>query len=347
MQAHGSDRVREVAGGRILLYSLYPKNWQTRTEKTMTTSEHPGIAIFWDDAIYEVVSAESQPQGGVRYLLEPWREEHAIRVTDRYDEESEAQRIAQHKAALRREKHRIGVRLIGFLAGHLPAYVQEELAGELGLFAHRMTTMSVAMMFGVVVALILLIVHGYVSGSGIRLWQVVLLGFFTTENMIRFHIAWSQSRPIGSTVGVLFYSIAYAAGWKRGMPSPLTETRGNAVFVREEHEDTKLRDAFHLREPIVTLLTPAEQARFAARYDYDYSKHSTPIAVIILVFAVAGIITSLHTMSKGSSFGAFLSLICAAGLALEQVLRLSAFTRGPAGSVLGILARPLTRRLID
>ncbi len=344
MQPYGSDRAREVAGGRILLYSRYPKNWQTRTEKTRTTPEHPGTAIFWEESIFEVVSAEAQG-AGVRYVLEPWREEHAMRVTDRYDEESEAHRVAQHEAALRREKQRIGVKLIGFLAGHLPALVQEELASELGLFAPRMTVMSALMMLVIVAALILSIVHRYMNGDTI-LWHVVLAFYLLQESFLRLVRVWMHHRPMGSLIGILFYSIAYAAGWKRGMTSPLQEAKGNAIYVRKEHEDTKLRDAFHLREPLVTLLPPDEQARFAERYDYDYRKQSTPIALIVLVFSLAGVFTSIRTMTMQSSFGAFLSLICAGGMSIEQLLRLIAFKRGPAGSVLGVLARPLTRKLL-
>ena len=43
------------------------ERWQARVAKTLTSPEHPGTAIFWDDAIFEVVSAELQPQGAVRY----------------------------------------------------------------------------------------------------------------------------------------------------------------------------------------------------------------------------------------------------------------------------------------
>jgi hypothetical protein len=177
-------------------------------------------------------------------------------------------------------------------------------------------------------------------------WQVILTGFLIVENVIRFHVAWSQSQPMGSILGVLVYSIAYAAGWKRGMTSPMKSPKGHAVYVREEAEETKLRDAFHVREPLVTLLTPAEQARFAERFDYDYRRQSSKVAMICLVFAGAGVFSSLRTLGLHPGVGAFLSLLCAALIAIEQLLRLAAFKRGPAGSVLGVLARPFTRSLL-
>jgi hypothetical protein len=344
MHAHGSDRLRAV-GERVILFSRYPKNWQARVAKTLTSPEHPGTAIFWDDAIYEVVSAELQPQGAVRYVLEPWREEHAIRVSDHYDEEHEAHRLAEHQARIRREHRRKGATLIAFLAGHLPAPVQEEMASELGMFAHRMTMMSVVSMFVLIAALIVGMSQQLVHHMPVYPWQIILTGFLVVEDVIRFHLAWSQSRPIGSIAGVLVYSIAYAAGWKRGMISPLQTTKGHSVYVREEAEDTKLRDAFHVREPLITLLTPAEQARFAERFDYDYRRHSSKVAMICLVFATAGVISSLRTLGLRPGVGAFLSLLCAGLIAVEQILRLSAFKRGPAGSVLGVLARPFTKSL--
>jgi hypothetical protein len=347
MQPHGSDRVRAVAGGRVILFSPYPKNWQARVVKTHTSSEHPGTAIFWEDDIYEVVSADLQLHGeGVRYVLEPWREEHAMRVTDRYDEESEAHRVAEHRARIRREQKRKATTLVGFLAGHLPALVQEELAGELGMFASRMTLLSAVSMFAVIVALFYAMAQQVMNDRALEPWQVILTMFLVGETIIRAHLAWSQNRPMGSLIGVLVYSMAYAAGWKRGMTSPLQQSKGHSVYVREEAADTQLRDAFHVREPLVTLLPPAEQAQFAERFDYDYRRHSTFVASVFLVFSALGVFSSLRTLGTHPGVGAFLSLICAALLVIEQLLRLSAFKRGPAGSVLGVFVRPFLKRLM-
>jgi hypothetical protein len=347
VQSHGSDRVREVAGGRVILFSRYPKNWQPRIAKTHTSAEHPGTAIFWDDAIYEVVAADLQLQGeGVRYVLEPWREEHAIRVTDRYDEESEAGRIHEHQARIARERKRKATTLVGFLAGHLPALVQEELAGELGMFAHRMTLLSAVSMFVVIVALFYAMAQQVMNDRPVEPWQIILTVFLSVETVIRAHLAWAQNRAMGSLIGVLIYSIAYAAGWKRGMTSPLQEAKGNAIYVREETADAQRRDAFHVREPLITLLSPAEQAAFAERFDYDYRRASYSVASIFLVFSAAGVFSSLHKLGTDPGVGAFLSLVSAFLIALEQLLRLSAFKRGPAGSVLGVFVRPFVKRLM-
>jgi hypothetical protein len=93
-----------------------------------------------------------------------------------------------------------------------------------------------------------------------------------------------------------------------------------------------------MREPLITLLPPDEQAWFAQRFDYDYRRHSSTVAWIFLIFSAAGVYSSIRS-------GAVLSLLCAGALAVEQLLRLAAFRRGPAGSVLAILARPFTKKL--
>ncbi|HEX9502048.1 MAG TPA: hypothetical protein VGA10_10375 [Thermoanaerobaculia bacterium] len=72
MQAFGSDRIGRVDGDRITLLSRLPKGWTPRVEKTFTSAEFPGTAVQWEEKNFEVVIAEPLPQGGVRYVLEPW-----------------------------------------------------------------------------------------------------------------------------------------------------------------------------------------------------------------------------------------------------------------------------------
>ena len=69
--------------GRIVLASRVEKGWTARVAKTLTSPEHPGTAVLCEDQYYEVLEASVQAQGGVRYVLAPWAEEHAIRVADR------------------------------------------------------------------------------------------------------------------------------------------------------------------------------------------------------------------------------------------------------------------------
>src|SRR5438874_10386212 len=106
MQAFGSDRVRQGDGEQIVLSSRLSKGWTSRVVKTLTSAEFPGTAVLWEERYFEVVDAESLPQGGVRYVLEPWLEMHIMRTTDRYDHDRELERLAEWRAQFSRENKR-------------------------------------------------------------------------------------------------------------------------------------------------------------------------------------------------------------------------------------------------
>src|SRR3954469_1325911 len=165
MQAYGSDHVRAEEGGRVVLLSRIPKAWTPRAPKTLTTAEFPGTAVLWGEGYFEVISAEPLPAGGFRYVLEPWQEMHAMRTTDRYDEEGEAERVAEYRAQLSRETKRKSANALAFLAGHLPAGVQEELSRELGVSATRMTIVSALGTYAVVIGFVLWIVSGIMDNT--------------------------------------------------------------------------------------------------------------------------------------------------------------------------------------
>ena len=140
MQAYGSDRLRQD-GERWILLSRRDKGWVARIAKTLTSAEFPGTAVLCDDQYFEVVSMDAQP-GGVRYALEPWRENNAIRVSDRYDEASEAARDDEFQKDVQREQQRKGANLLAIFTGHLPAIVQNKLGNDLGVLPVRLTIMT-------------------------------------------------------------------------------------------------------------------------------------------------------------------------------------------------------------
>src|SRR2546428_2438440 len=117
--------MRGGAGDRMTLPCRVSRGWTARVKKTSTSVKFPGTAVLWEERYFEVVVAEALPAGGVRYVLEPWRDHHAMRVTDRYDEESEAQRTNELRKQEQREKHRKSANALALLTGHLPAVVQE------------------------------------------------------------------------------------------------------------------------------------------------------------------------------------------------------------------------------
>ncbi len=116
-------------------------------------------------------------------------------------------------------------------------------------------------------------------------------------------------------------------------------------FVPPTAEDA-LRDAFIVREPLLTLLTEREQVRILERFAYDYRTHLRKVAIFIVVICLAGATTSLYSLLDRPRPGAFISLVIACGLAIEQFRRIQAFERGPAGSMLAPLVRPFVRKLL-
>jgi len=331
MQAFGSDRVRKGDGDAIILSSRLSKGW------TAGNGRIPGTAVLWEERYFEVIAVDDLKQGGFRYVLAPWPEQHAMRLTDRYDAQSEAARIEDHRKSLQRDAARKSANLLGVFTGNLPAVVQEHLARELGILAPRLTFVSILGTYIVVAAIVLVSVTALMNFKGLSAPLIAVAIYFTIENSIRFLIYWTQARPIGSSIGFIAYALFhFITGWG---PSPFAEEKGQSVRISAAPDDVARADAFKLREAFVTLLTPAEQSRVAERFNYDYRRESTLVAVAILLIAAVGIVSSYVR-------GTAIALIVAAVLAAEQIIRLAALRRGPAASVLRFLVRPLVRKLL-
>lgn len=340
MQAFGSDRVRPGDGEQVVLLARIPKAWTPRVAKTLTSAEFPGTAILWEERYFEVVDAEALPQGGVRYVLEPWRDMHAMRTTDRYDAGREAERTAEYRAQLSRETKRKSANALAILTGHLPACVQEDLGRELGVAPAWLTIISALGTYAVVISLVMWIVGGIMAHTPRPLGVYIVVAYLFVESTFRFFVAWLIGRPIGSAAGVFGYILYYftVADRTRAV-SPFAREKGTMVPITATPEERVASDALLMREPLVTLLSPADQARVAARFGYDFRHRSSFIAGFILVFALIGVASSLYR-------GAVISLLVALAIGAEQIYRLAVLRHRPAGSVLGIVARPFVRKLL-
>ena len=340
MQAYGSDRVRPGDGEQFVLLSRFPKQWTPRAPKTLTSAEFPGTAVLWEERYFEVVGAEGLPQGGVRYVLEPWREMHIMRTTDRYDASREAERMIEWRAGFSRERKRKSANALALLTGHLPAVVQEDLGREIGVLPRRLTLISVAGMYAVVIGLALWIVSCTLERRPLPLPLLIGTVYLAAETSIRFLTGWLIGRPIGSTAGLIGYiAYYYTIADRSRAVSPFAEEKGMSIAIGETPVERAASDALVMRESLVTLLQPDDQARVAARFGYDYRRQSRFIAAVILAFSSLGIASSIHR-------GGVLSLLLASLLAGEQLFRLAVLGRRPAGSMLGILVRPFVRKLL-
>ncbi|MGH9422647.1 MAG: hypothetical protein ACRD3J_21920, partial [Thermoanaerobaculia bacterium] len=317
-----------------------PKSWTPRAAKTLTSAEFPGTVVLWEERYFEVVDAEALPQGGVQYVLEPWREVHIMRITDRYDAESEAERLIKYRAQLSRETKRKSVNVMALLTGHLPASVQEELGRELGVRGTRLTMISALGIYAIVVGLVLWLVTGFMAGIPRPLPAFILTGYLFIESSFRFIVAGIGGRPSGSAAGVFGYILYYfTIADRRRAVTPFAREKGMTVTISETPEERAVSDALLLREPLVTLLNPADQARVAERFGYDYRHQSSRIATLILVFALIGVASSICR-------GAVISFTVASAISAEQIYRLLLLRRQPVGSFLGIVARPFVRKLL-
>ena len=340
MQAFGSDRVRPGETSQQQLLSRLSKGWTPRAPKTLTSAEFPGTAVLWEGAYFQVLEATPLPQGGVQYLLEPWPDHHAIRVSDRYDAESEAARVAAWREQVTREKWRKSAGILSVLTGHLPEAIQEHLGREIGVSPPRMTMASAFGTYLITAGLVFWIGEGIIKQTPRPVWASAIVLWLGLESSIRFFPAWISGTSMGSPVGIMAYITWYVVlGKSRGALSPFTKEKGRSIKVSEATPEQAELDAFTMREPLATLLPRADQERIAARYPYDYRHNASIVAGIILVSSLVGVVSSAHT-------GAKIPLLVATALSVEQIWRLIVFRSHPAGSVLGFLVRPFIRKLL-
>lgn len=347
MLTHGSDRARR-AGEKVILQSAIPKGWTPRTPKSLTHAEFPGTAVLWEEQYFEVIEAAATPSGGVRYVLAEWREDHTIRTFEHYDAATEALRIADHDRARRQRRTSVLSRLSGIFLGHLPAPVQMHLENELGVRASRMTLLSCIPALVLLGICVLDRVDAKLGRepSPVLAFLLPIALFLTIESGVRFYVAMSQGRPMGSLFGVIGYWTYHHFSKKRDALPPVIGGRGDSVAFTPPPEDVALRDSFEVKQPLLTLLSPAEQVKLAERFGYDYRRHAYGVAWIILVCAGLGAFTSYVELDRTGSFTSLLSMLIAGGVVIEQAVRLRAFRRGPVGSVFGVVVRPLVRNLL-
>jgi hypothetical protein len=335
MRPYGSDRIRVADDGTIEISSRLPKSgWVARTPKSLTRSSRPGTAVLWDDDCYEVVDVVVLQQG-VRYVLTRWSDAESMRVTSRYDEEAEAARAAERIDVLRREKQRRIVNVLAIFTGHLPGPVQQKLAHEVNVDAPRLTIASAVFEWLVIIAIAMVCVSRILAEQRVPIPLALFAGFLGLEATIRFKLAFIDGRPCGSVFGVLAYAI-YAVLTGKKEPTRAGEA---APRLREFSAEEELVHSFYVREPLVTLLSPSEQQRIAAKFDYDYRRTATKTALGILAVAIVGVVASISSR-------AWVSLGVASILGIEQIVRIPQFAQRPVRSMLAVFARPFIRKFM-
>ena len=355
MTPFGSDRLEAAPDGAFWIICSAPKGWTPRRGRAHTPGEYPGTAVRWEADLFEVVEAISYLDGTTRYRLEPWPDRHAVRSIQTYDEGSEAHRPRERARQKRRITKRRLTIILAPLLGHLPGPVQARMESEFGAPAVGMTIASALPLFALgLVSVVfnlaaafgagLFRAGGSLEGRGSAipdLLPVALAVYLVVESGIRMGTAFLLGCPVGSVPGALFYEIGrIVGGWPavtapafRGLPA----SPGKA-----------LQNRFRMLEPLLALLTPAEQNDLELRFGMETLRWGKISAILLLVVGGANLAASLALFAAGAGgLGDFVWLVAGTGLSVEQIARLREIARRrPAGSVLGVLVRPLAGSLL-
>ncbi len=345
-RAFGDDRLGEAKDGLVTLEARDDKGWTARSERTPLSAEHPGTAVRWEEEFWEVRAIDAT-EGVVRYALAPWDERHVFRVVSDYSEAAEDERRrARGELETMGRKRRLSLGL-ALLAGHLPGPVQQRMEREFGAPAARLTILSALPLFflGAFCA-VWLVISTFVGGFGVATGDKSLLrslpdsfgllvvgAAIGVESAIRIAVASLQGRPAGSAIGTVVYEV-----WRRLRGAPVPGE--SSVALAPELDARRLEDEYRMTEPLLALLPPADQVELAERFGFDPIRWGRRTSILLLVFL--GLVAY-----RASALGDVLVLLAAGGLIAEQIARIVRLGRGEAaGSVLGLLVRPFTRRLL-
>lgn len=344
MRAFGDDRLTVGEDGLLYLTCHQRKTgWAGRREADAVHRDFPGTCIRWSGELFEVISIESRPEE-VRYVLAPWSGSHTIRTLLDYDDASEKRLESERIAESARQKRAAGFTLLAVVTGLLPAQTQLEQERELGISAWLTSLISIAIPFLAGGACLMFFMASALSGTqlGLPRWIYFIGIYFWVESLVRLAVVLGQSRPIGSAPVVLVWEIVEAIRGNR----PLRRSEPRLKW--ELDPATLDRDAYIQREPFLALLSPVEQELLAERYGFDWSSRGMTSVWVLLCFAVfvaAFAFTDLVSGRGGA--GDVVTLLIMAYLIREQVTRLGRIRGGsPAGSVLGVLVRPMARKIM-
>lgn len=346
----GRDQLR-FKEDSLILFSPIPKGWKGREKRGSQRSNFPGTAVLWEGTQYEVVRATAQ-KGGWRYELAVWNDAEAIRVSDSYDAQTEAIREKEYREGIEREAKRKKYLLMTPLLGLLSPQTQRSFEDQYGILATRSTMISSAAFLVVGVASLVLFLAAAVDrkarletfATSIPTFILLAGAYLFFESLLRLAAALMMGRPFGSLYGSLGEFVYRMIQGKQSRPAP---EKGNSVKGTPADPAQVLLDEYSVREPFISLLSPAEQLKFQRVYGFDFVRWGLLSAFAILVTAAFGLLNGIAGVRNGTfSFGDFFSLLIAGGLIWEQIVRLKKIKRKePAGSVFGVLVRPWIRKL--
>jgi hypothetical protein len=344
-RAFGADRVETDDGDALLLVCPLSKGWNARTARTPVRAAHPGTTVAWDDRLFEVLAADPQPDGGIRYRLAPWEDGQAIRRFERYDADAERARDSNRRDLVSDICKRRWSIVLAPLAGLLPGSVQKRMETEFGAPSLPMTITSALPLFAI--GFLGMFRHLLGVAGGALDWPawvappLPIALYLFGESALRL----ASAIAAGEAMGSLPVVIAYAA-WKEARGESAAQKLESAAVPDADRAEA-VHDRYKVLEPLLSLLPPGAQRDLAGRFGFDPLRWGRITAWILLAVGTLNALAALGMLAGGrGNLGDFLGILVGVLLAAEQIPRLGRLARGePAGSVLGALVRPLAAPL--
>lgn len=349
---YGGDLVEPLDRGRYRIVSPRPKGWRSARAATRTSAEFPGTAVAWDGALWEVVSADERDGSSSRYVLAPWRDKHAIRLTVDYDAASERAIAAEAARSATRSRGSAGIVAAGLVVGLLPAHVQKEIESEYGFSATRLTLLSLLPQLALAAIGAAGLPIADLPGPRWPAWFLFAAALAGLQVAVRSWYCLLRSLPLGSVEGLLVWHLLAAVSPRARRfetTARRTERRQRSVVSAKAPDQWELeRDEFTQREPFLALLAPEDQMRLAATFGFDWLAWGRRSAATVALLSGAGVATALAKLDAGTATSStWVSLLLAALVFAEQMKRFAILSRGkPAGSLLGIFVLPFCRKLL-
>lgn len=331
----GTDHLDVSPEGTLVLHAGHAKGWRGRVAATQTSTAHPGTAVHWEGELWEVISAVDLPGGGARYELSRWDERHVARHVERYDETSEKRLAEGRKSDKRRTLGFVRALLLSPLYGLFPAEAQHRIENETAFPAPALTLVSalIGFVFGMV-SLMSVLLAAMGGQQLLPLWAAIPGVYVLVESGARGATAIAQGRPVGSFFG--------EAAW-----TLLEKNETAPEMPREEEPGEELYDLFKMREPLLALLSEADQRLAAEGYGFDFVRWGRVTALCLLGGFGPMALATAATLFVAPSVGDVFLLLLSLPIVVEQIPRLSRTRSGrPAASFLRIVVRPLCARLL-
>jgi hypothetical protein len=167
--------------------------------------------------------------------------------------------------------------------------------------------------------------------------------YLVVESSLRIASAVAMKRPMGSLPVVIAWEAWSAIRQPRGEAQEALEASAEPSAAERDSQDR-----FRMLEPLLSLLSPGEQSNLAERFGFDPVRWGKITAAILLAACGSNFVAALVNLFAGRfAVADALWLLAGGGLTAEQLARWRRLAAGhAAGSVLGVLVRPLARPLL-